>query len=502
MAYKLHYSDYSTTDTGPPDPAAWVGPPGPMGPPGPQGVPGPMPAGAPFLPLSGGTVNPGPLVISKPNATGVFINPIGMYDPAGPATPSAWHANIESYLNVGTTGGSYSDATQHSIFGNTTIYGAQNSPAWGITSVVTFQGTGGTAHNIALTGYASRNTAGTQPTTTVATTLSAPGNVVQVANVAAVQCPYPMPILINGHPYTQIGVSGASGAGNITLVTPVSVADGTAGRTVQGNNNPQMWGANIAVRDYTGLPASGTNALIGIELDIGATGLDDTGVRSALSIIGGSAAVGIAAEFATGISLFGDADTTFKECVRINTKFSQSAFSTRLATQQSGACAIWLADGHTIAFDTAGVNTMGMASGALVITSGNFTVNGATALNGLHIVDATAPGGVTDLSKHIDLGYGTCGFNITARGVNYNTSAGASHVFVINAVDCLYINGSGISAPQVQTGSIGGPTWTTGSAVPSATMPVGSLYSRVGGAVGATLYVSRGAGTWAAVAGV
>jgi predicted MPP superfamily phosphohydrolase len=31
---------------------------------------------------------------------------------------------------------------------------------------------------------------------------------------------------------------------------------------------------------------------------------------------------------------------------------------------------------------------------------------------------------------------------------------------------------------------------------------VGSLYSRVGGAVGATLYVSRGAGVWAAVAGV
>jgi hypothetical protein len=47
-----------------------------------------------------------------------------------------------------------------------------------------------------------------------------------------------------------------------------------------------------------------------------------------------------------------------------------------------------------------------------------------------------------------------------------------------------------------------GPTWTSGSAAPSATAPVGSLYSRVGGAVGATLYVSRGSGTWAAVAGV
>jgi hypothetical protein len=51
-------------------------------------------------------------------------------------------------------------------------------------------------------------------------------------------------------------------------------------------------------------------------------------------------------------------------------------------------------------------------------------------------------------------------------------------------------------------GSSSGPTWTTGSAAPSSIQPVGSLYSRIGGALGATLYVSRGAGTWAAVAGV
>jgi hypothetical protein len=49
---------------------------------------------------------------------------------------------------------------------------------------------------------------------------------------------------------------------------------------------------------------------------------------------------------------------------------------------------------------------------------------------------------------------------------------------------------------------VGGPTWTEGAAAPSSTQPIGSLYSRAGGAVGATLYVSRGGGTWAAVAGV
>jgi sRNA-binding protein len=48
----------------------------------------------------------------------------------------------------------------------------------------------------------------------------------------------------------------------------------------------------------------------------------------------------------------------------------------------------------------------------------------------------------------------------------------------------------------------GGVTWTSGAAAPTSTQPIGSLYSRTGGAVGATLYVSRGSGTWAAVAGV
>jgi hypothetical protein len=62
--------------------------------------------------------------------------------------------------------------------------------------------------------------------------------------------------------------------------------------------------------------------------------------------------------------------------------------------------------------------------------------------------------------------------------------------------------GNSSATGQLQIGGGTGPTWTTGSAAPAATAPVGSLYSRVGGAVGATLYVSRGGGTWAAVAGV
>jgi hypothetical protein len=44
--------------------------------------------------------------------------------------------------------------------------------------------------------------------------------------------------------------------------------------------------------------------------------------------------------------------------------------------------------------------------------------------------------------------------------------------------------------------------WTQGTGAPSGTMPVGSLYKRTDGAVGAALYISKGDGTWSAIAGV
>jgi hypothetical protein len=51
-------------------------------------------------------------------------------------------------------------------------------------------------------------------------------------------------------------------------------------------------------------------------------------------------------------------------------------------------------------------------------------------------------------------------------------------------------------------GGATGPTWTAGTGAPTTTEPLGSLYSRTDGAVGSTIYVSRGAGTWNPVAGV
>ena len=62
--------------------------------------------------------------------------------------------------------------------------------------------------------------------------------------------------------------------------------------------------------------------------------------------------------------------------------------------------------------------------------------------------------------------------------------------------------GAGAVVCATFTNGNAGPTWTSGGAVPAATQPKGSLYTRTGGAVGSTLYVSQGAGTWNAVAGV
>lgn len=101
-----------------------------------------------------------------------------------------------------------------------------------------------------------------------------------------------------------------------------------------------------------------------------------------------------------------------------------------------------------------------------------------------------------DLTKGINFYGGLYGMNVFNGAVQSVLPTGGAHVFVVNGVQVAAI-GNGI-----MSGPAGSPTWTTGSAAPAATAPVGSIYSRVGGVVGATLYVSRGGGTWTAVAGV
>jgi hypothetical protein len=75
----------------------------------------------------------------------------------------------------------------------------------------------------------------------------------------------------------------------------------------------------------------------------------------------------------------------------------------------------------------------------------------------------------------------------------------------------LPLTGGTLSGPLVgttgtfttlQAGGPSGPTWTAGTVVPAFAATQGSLYSRQGGGVGATLYVSQGGTIWNPVAGV
>lgn len=59
-----------------------------------------------------------------------------------------------------------------------------------------------------------------------------------------------------------------------------------------------------------------------------------------------------------------------------------------------------------------------------------------------------------------------------------------------------------VTGTTVRTNGSSGPTWTAGNGAPATTTPRGSMYSRLDGGVGTTLYVSQGGGTWNAVAGV
>jgi hypothetical protein len=87
-----------------------------------------------------------------------------------------------------------------------------------------------------------------------------------------------------------------------------------------------------------------------------------------------------------------------------------------------------------------------------------------------------------------------------AWGVDFSAITFSGGAFKSNG---FLVDGSGnVSASKFATGSAAGPTWTGGAGAPSGTQPKGSIYSRIDGGVGSTLYVSQGGGTWNAVAGV
>jgi hypothetical protein len=139
------------------------------------------------------------------------------------------------------------------------------------------------------------------------------------------------------------------------------------------------------------------------------------------------------------------------------------------------------------------------------MTLGN---DGSATFNGRMNLLGGSDGNLSGITTgYNDLGL-TIGRNQAGAGnVNFITGSYGAAFYATNgsgviAAPYLTAGGAGITTPGIVTCGAGQATWNSGTGAPSATRPIGSLYSRTDGAVGTTLYVSRGAGTWAAVAGV
>lgn len=305
----------------------------------------------------------------------------------------------------------------------------------------------------------------------------------------------------------QFYVSGAS------FAQAAYSAGGTSGAP-QGN----IFARNESVQLLPG--ATNWNIITGSEITIGVRAGASVAYKGGLSVVqwASDAVQGSLEDFGVGIGTqSGGTSPGWKVGIQFGMRTGWWPFrsaSTLIGTGPgvSGGPAMnadWGIDLAAVTFGSGLIRGPGFS----VDGSGVLTASGGTMNGGLHF-GASIASGPTDLSRHVELySGGYAGFSVTSGSLNH--VSGGSHVFFCAGAQAGYISSFGLNSMPVgqqnpaagtfsivQVQSTSGPTWTSGSAVPSSTQPVGSLYSRTGGAVGATLYVSRGGGTWNAVAGV
>lgn len=93
--------------------------------------------------------------------------------------------------------------------------------------------------------------------------------------------------------------------------------------------------------------------------------------------------------------------------------------------------------------------------------------------------------------------------NLTGSGaILLGAAAGGAVTLQVSATDRMTVTDTAITALLPLVLGASGPTVRSGTGAATGTQPKGSLWTRTDGAVGSTLYVSQGAGTWNAVAGV
>lgn len=389
MAYKLHYSDYPGTDTGPPDPAQWIGPQGPPGATGPQGATGPTGATGPQ------------------GASGV----------------------------VGSMPEAPTDGTVYGRRGSTGSWiGALPLTGGTLAATITSPATDSILH----TDWTVTNTGGTNTTVQVQTR-----NITSIPSAAGQSIWANRDILSYASPTPS-----ATGASYVPRVmTGISYNDrGSAAGA------PQLWGAIVDVVDVTGHASSVSGQLLSLEVDVEAGGLDDANNRQGLVVSGMTRNYPTvpSSEFATGIGVFsGDNGAAFKDQMKLWGRFNHAGISFLSSVSIGGAPAVWLATGQSIAFDS---------------------------------------------GKNMQLLWSTAD-----AALEFQWAGG--RVFSIDPSGSVTIAGNMI-APTHIIGTAAGPNIRSGTGAATGTQPSGSLWLRTDGSGGARLYVSAGAGTWTAVAGV
>lgn len=154
----------------------------------------------------------------------------------------------------------------------------------------------------------------------------------------------------------------------------------------------------------------------------------------------------------------------------------------------SGTIAITATDlvvPNSATIDAGGTTEVIIGNGTNALQSSQFSVDTSGNVNGQNLSGTAL---FTSGPGTIDQGGGTQVI------IGNGTSALQSNLFLVDSFGNVV--GSAFHL------GISGPDWSNGTGVPVSTKPRGSLYSRGDGAVGSTLYVSQGGGTWNAVAGV
>ncbi len=131
------------------------------------------------------------------------------------------------------------------------------------------------------------------------------------------------------------------------------------------------------------------------------------------------------------------------------------------------------------------ITLLGVNAGLSITTGGLNTIIGAN-------VSSTT---LTTGTGNIIIGSGSTSSSLDTALASTSNTINIGGIFTATGIGTPATAVSAISG-NLAVGGPSGPTWSTGSGVPSGNQPVGSLYSNNTGTFGAQLYVSAGSGIW------